>query len=321
MDLTGAHEDDDEVRAPYDEREAAREALGKARRAHARAVRVGAAYPKEDLAVLQVAGDAREVGVRYGAPRDCATRPISGSVARATVAPRPSTTPWREPANVDPIVDRLDRAERLRRLEALDARRAHADAHDVAKEGTHPELLRAALTAEAPPWPTKSWQPLLPEAVAEEIREWIMARRAPETVADVRAAWRLAQNRLRPRPGQNRRSASASAARRSPEISMRPRRDVMSYRPRDDREIVSWLRRTRTALDPGRRHGRYVHDVDATPLLACLRARCCARCAQPLVEHAAYQAPLALCPTCGIAAAATPCGSAGTRDEAAALQR
>jgi uncharacterized Zn finger protein (UPF0148 family) len=39
-------------------------------------------------------------------------------------------------------------------------------------------------------------------------------------------------------------------------------------------------------------------------LLACLRAQGCARCAAPLVEHAAYQAGQVLCPPCGIVAAA-----------------
>jgi hypothetical protein len=95
------------------------------------------------------------------------------------------------PAGVDPVTDRLDRAERLRRLEAIDPAERGLMLRTAAREGTHPELLRAALLAEAPPWATPTWQPLLPDAVVEEIREWTIARLAPETVADLRAVWCL----------------------------------------------------------------------------------------------------------------------------------
>ncbi len=95
------------------------------------------------------------------------------------------------PPGIDAVSDRLDRAERLRRLEALEPEERALMLVDAAREGTYPELIRVALTAEPPPWPTKSWQPLLPENVAEEIREWVMTRRAPETIVEVRAAWRL----------------------------------------------------------------------------------------------------------------------------------
>ncbi len=33
----------------------------------------------------------------------------------------------------------------------------------AAREGTHAPLLRAALTSEPPPWPTKTWKPILSE--------------------------------------------------------------------------------------------------------------------------------------------------------------
>jgi hypothetical protein len=62
---------------------------------------------------------------------------------------------------------------------------------NAAREGKHPELIRAALSAESPPFATQSWSPLLPDAAAQEVREWVFARRSPESVQDLRAAWRL----------------------------------------------------------------------------------------------------------------------------------
>jgi hypothetical protein len=190
MDLTNTHEDDDEVRRALDERDAAREALSRARRAHARVSRAKPQLPKEDIAVFKAKLERAEIECDNAAARwrDDADRRLRRARDRRREALNDVLA---KPAHLDPIVDRLDRAERLRRLEALDPEERALMLVDAAKNGKHLELIRAALTAESPPWPTKTWQPLLPDAVAEELREWVMARRAPDTIADVRAAWRL----------------------------------------------------------------------------------------------------------------------------------
>jgi hypothetical protein len=190
MDLTNTHEDGDEIRHALHERDTAREALGKARRAHARAVRVGAAHPKEDLAMLKarVARCEMECDNVSARLRDDADRHLRRARVRRAEA---LTDALARPSNVDAVSDRLDRAERVRRLESLTPDERTLMLTTAVKEGTHLELVRAALTAENPPWPTSSWQPLLDDATAETIREYLMARRAPETIADVRAAWRL----------------------------------------------------------------------------------------------------------------------------------
>jgi hypothetical protein len=190
MDLTGQHEDDDEVRSAHAERVAAAEALGKARRAHARAARVGAAYPKEDLAVLKARLTRCEIECDNVSARlrDDADQRLRRARVRRRDALNDALA---RPSHVDPIGDRLDQTEWRQRLEALDPEERALMLVDAAKTGKHLEMLRAALTAKEPPWPTKSWAPLLEEKVAEEVREYIMARKAPDTIADVRAAWRL----------------------------------------------------------------------------------------------------------------------------------
>jgi hypothetical protein len=190
MDHANANDDDDAIRAAVDQRDDAREALQKARRAHARAVRLGPAYPKEDLAVLKarVTRAETEADTVSARLRDDADRRLRRARTRREDVLNDALA---KPMTLDPVSDRLDRTERLRRLEALDPPERVLMLTTAAKAGTHPELIRAALTAEPPPWPTKSWQPLLPDEAAEEIREWVMARKAPETIADVRAAWRL----------------------------------------------------------------------------------------------------------------------------------
>jgi hypothetical protein len=190
MDFADANQDDDEVRAAVDQRDAAREALQKAHRAHGRAVRVGDAYPKEDLAVLKarVTHAETEAGSVSARLRDAADRRLRRARTRRADVLNEALA---RPADVDPVSDRLDQTERRRRLEALDPAERVLMLTTAAREGTYPELVRSALSAESPPFATKSWQPLLPDEAVEEIREWTMARRAPETIADVRAAWRL----------------------------------------------------------------------------------------------------------------------------------
>jgi hypothetical protein len=97
------------------------------------------------------------------------------------------------PAEVDPVSHRLDQADRRRRLEAESPETRRLMLIDAAKQGTHPDLVRAALTAEAPPFATATWTPLVSDATAEELREFVIARKAPETVADLRTAWRLSR--------------------------------------------------------------------------------------------------------------------------------
>jgi hypothetical protein len=189
LDYADAGGDDHETQTAAAERFQAREALLETRRAHAMASRI-AIYPKKDLAVLQgrvtrAETAADDVSARLRAAADRRLR--RAQTARTAALQRAMATP----PSVDPVVDRLDRTERLRRLEALDPAERHLMLTTAAREGSHPELLRAALTMETPPWPTKSWTPLLPDSVAEEVREWIMARGAPESVQDVRTAWRL----------------------------------------------------------------------------------------------------------------------------------
>jgi hypothetical protein len=95
------------------------------------------------------------------------------------------------PSHIDPVSDRLDQADRLRRLEALDPETRAVMLRDAARQGAEPELLRAALTSPVPPFATKAWVPLVSEETAQELREFIVARRAPETVQDLRTVWRL----------------------------------------------------------------------------------------------------------------------------------
>ena len=189
MDHSGFIDDDGETQEAAAERFAAREALLETRRAHAMAARVPG-YPRKDLAALKgrvtvAERAADDVSARLRSAADRRLR--RAQTARAAALQAALATP----PGIDPVVDRIDRGERLRRLEALDPAERILMLTTAAKEGTHPELLRAALTFEAPPWPTRGWAPLLPDPVAEEIREWIMARRAPESVGDVRAGWRL----------------------------------------------------------------------------------------------------------------------------------
>jgi hypothetical protein len=189
LDYADAGGDDPETQTASAERFQAREALLETRRAHAMASRI-AIYPKKDLAVLQARVTraeraADEVSARLRSAADRRLR--RARTARAAALQAAMATP----PSVDPVVDRLDRTERLRRLEALDPGERTLMLTSAAREGTHPELIRAFLTAETPPWPTKTWQPLIPDSTAEEVREWVIARRAPETVADVRAGWRL----------------------------------------------------------------------------------------------------------------------------------
>jgi hypothetical protein len=190
MDMTNSNEDDDEIRHALHERDLAREGLLKARRAHARAVRAGGAFPKEDLAVLKARLTRAETecdtcSARF---RDSADRHLRRARDRRREALNDALA---KPAHVDPVSDRLDRAERVRRLEALTADERALMLRTAAKEGQHGELLRAALLFENPPFATASWQPLLPDALAEELREYVMAHKAPDTIGDIRSAWRL----------------------------------------------------------------------------------------------------------------------------------
>jgi hypothetical protein len=190
MNRTGTHDDDDEIQAAVAWRFDAKEALAKARQAHTRAARVGPAFPPEDLARLK----ARVTAAEREADR-IVTRLREAAAERLRRARRTRTEALQQalarPSNVDPVSDRLDQADRRRHLEAEPLETRTLMLVDAAKQGTHADLVRAALTAEPPPFQTKSWQPLLPDETAQELREWVMARRAPETIADIRAAWRL----------------------------------------------------------------------------------------------------------------------------------
>jgi hypothetical protein len=190
MDHADAHHDDDEVGAAVTRRAEARTTLQTARARVARAVRAGDAYPPEDLALLKARLTSAETQAESLATqlRDAADRRLRRArLRRAEVLQKALERP---PA-VDAVSDRLDRAERVRRLEALDPTERALMLRTAAREHTDTELIRAALVAEVPPWPTKGWEPLLSEADAQEIREWVIANRAPETVGEVRAVWRL----------------------------------------------------------------------------------------------------------------------------------
>jgi hypothetical protein len=208
MEHANAESDDDEVHNAVVQRASAVEALQKARRAHARAARVPT-YPKEDLAVLKARQTRAEVALDTLSAkwRDAADRRLRQARNRRAAVLNDFLA---KPPGVDAVVDRLDKAERLRKLEAIDPETRELMATTGAREGKYPELLRVLLSAEAPPWPVPGWQPLISDAAAEEVREWLYARKAPETVADIRSAWRLRRiafdtemDRLGyPKPGQ-----------------------------------------------------------------------------------------------------------------------
>ena len=168
----------------------AREALRQARAEHVAAARAGRAVPRRVLADLKanlarVEQACEALSARFWDQSDQRLR--KAKTQRANIL----NNFLARPLDVDPISDRLDKGERLRRLEAIDPEERSLKLTSAAREGTHGPLLRAALTSEPPPWPTKTWPPLISEHDAEEIREWIYARTDPETVRDVRAAWRV----------------------------------------------------------------------------------------------------------------------------------
>ena len=168
----------------------ARDALKQARAEHAQAARVKRDVPKRVLADLQARLAQAEathatLSSRFWDQSDKRLR--QAKTQRANIL----NNFLARPLDVDPISDRLDKGERIRRLEAINPEERSLMLTTAAREGSHPELLRAALTNERPPWPTATWQPLLSEDTEEEIREWLYARTDPQTVRDARAAWRL----------------------------------------------------------------------------------------------------------------------------------
>ncbi len=98
--------------------------------------------------------------------------------------------------------------------------------------------------------------------------------------------------------------------------------------------LRSWLSRQRDLLSPRSRlagdtwlseaiggNGTRPAGDRLQVLLACLRARGCARCAEPLVEHAAYRAGQVLCPACALAAGGATVWVGWDADQARALRR
>jgi hypothetical protein len=188
--FTNATADDAETQAWVQRTMNAREAVQRARSDYTKAERVGRSLPKGVLADLKAAK------ARAEAECDTVSEQLRDAAdARLRRARRRRAdilnAALERPAHVDPVSDKLDRSEWLEKLEQLAPDERALMIKTAAKEGSHPELVRAALTAKAPPWPTPTWQPLLDENVAQEAREWIYARKAPETVTDIRAAWRL----------------------------------------------------------------------------------------------------------------------------------
>jgi hypothetical protein len=93
------------------------------------------------------------------------------------------------------------------------------------------------------------------------------------------------------------------------------REDLLALRPD---ELRAWLQHQWEVLAPHRNGTR--RSVDLTPLVACLRAQGCARCAEPLVEHAAYRAGQVLCETCTLAAGGATVWCGWTAEAAGALR-
>jgi hypothetical protein len=82
------------------------------------------------------------------------------------------------PEGVDQTADRFDLQEARSYLRTLDPAVRAFTLKRHAQEGARPELIRAALTA---------LEPMVTDGDAREIRERLLARRAPETVRDLLA--------------------------------------------------------------------------------------------------------------------------------------
>ena len=85
-------------------------------------------------------------------------------------------------------------------------------------------------------------------------------------------------------------------------------------------DLRAWLARQRELLAPRVNGTRPAGDRLAI-LLACLRARGCTRCAEPLVEQVAWKAGQAWCPACALAAGGATVWVGWDGDEAPALRR
>ena len=124
---------------------------------------------------------------------------------------------------------------------------------DAAKKGKHLELIRAALTAEAPPWPTKSLAALVAGSSRGRDPGISDGQESPDTVADIRGAWRLrrlAYDLDSDRIGAPR--ATRTADHRGDEREARE--TGMSYDASpvvvDKAEVVAWLARQRAERTP-----------------------------------------------------------------------
>jgi hypothetical protein len=165
-------------------------ALAEARRTLANARRVPG-YPKKDLGVLEVRvarADAEAATVQTDLTTAVEARLRRAQAARGHAL----NAALLMPAGVDAAEYRAEKSMLTERLERdVEAGERAVMLKSSARDNTNLPLLRAALTAPQPAWPTAKWQPLLSDKDAEECREWLIAHRAPESVKDIRAAWRL----------------------------------------------------------------------------------------------------------------------------------
>ena len=192
--LTFADATSDDAETQHAARRAmeARDALKQARAEHAQAARVKRDVPKRVLADL--AGAPRPAPRPRTRPSAAAsgTSPTSACVTAKTQRANILNDFLARPLDIDPISDRLDKGERLRRLEAINPEERSLMLVSAAREGTHPESLRAALTNERPPWPTGDLAAVTRRRHRRgDPRVDLCAWSDPQTVRDARAAWRL----------------------------------------------------------------------------------------------------------------------------------
>jgi hypothetical protein len=138
-------------------------------------------YPRAHLATLERAVESAKTAVAVvgtalvNAAEDRAQRAASARTAALNAA-------LARPAGVEQTADRLDLQEARAYLHTLDPAERAIRLKRHAQEGDRPDLVRAALTAVAP---------VVGDRDAREIRERLIAQRAPDTVRDAFAVRQL----------------------------------------------------------------------------------------------------------------------------------
>jgi hypothetical protein len=145
------------------------------------AARAAPGYPRAHLAAVERQVEQAKAAVRTveaavaAAADDRARRAANVRSAHLNAA-------LARPEGVDQTADRLDLQEARSFLRSLDPVDRAIRLKRAAQEGARPELIRAALTA---------LEPMLTDRDAREIRERVLARRAPETVRELLAVRHL----------------------------------------------------------------------------------------------------------------------------------